>query len=319
MRTRRWIAIVLLLLGLVATSPPAWAIFGIPSAEDLLIWLVLRPWMHRNQDTQIANQVRELREMVTALQTATGQLAQVRNMAQGQIGAIAAPITDQVAVPSDLLDQARDWQDDFTGRAGRMAGTLNDFRDGTPINESWRDMLAAADTVREADIRATYAGGPKAADRAVAAFGARREAADRRLERTAARAAAAADVQALRAATAGTLETVADRIDSDPGTGAANLSGTALEEGTAIARIAQLRMLIGMGRNRAVSSQARAADASTDEVARRELEAGSLDARMARTAEWAAGRAAMEASREARLSALYGGFRLHPFFGGEND
>ena len=200
-----------------------------------------------------------------------------------------------------------------------MAGTLNDFRDGTPINESWRDILVAADTVREADIRATYAGGPKAADRAVAAFGARREAADRRLERTAARAAAAADVQALRAATAGTLETVADRIDSDPGTGAANLSGTALEEGTAIARIAQLRMLIGMGRNRAVSSQARAADASTDEVARRELEAGSLDARMARAAEWAAGRAAMEASREARLSALYGGFRLHPFFGGEND
>ena len=316
MRTRTWIAIVLLLLSLVASAPPAWAIFGIPSPEDLLIWLVLEPWMRRNQDAQIANQVQELREMVTALQTATTQLGQVRNMAQGQIGAIAAPIRDLMAVPSDLGDQARDWQSDFTGRAGEMVGTLNDFRDGTSLTDGWRDILAEADTVREADIRTVYAADPEAADRAAAAFGARRAAADQQLERTAARAAIAANIQAHRGATAGTLETVRDRIDSDPGTGTANLSGTALEEGTAIAGIAQLRMLIGMGRGRAVSTQARAATAAGDEVARRELEAQSQDHRMGRAAEWAQDRAALEASRDERLESLYGGFRLHPFFGG---
>ena len=311
---RRVIAAVLILGMALLGATPAWAILGLPSPEDLLIWLVLRPWMHRNQDTQIANQIRELQKMVAELRTASGQLAQVRNMAQGQIGAIASPIADLMALPACLLDTARDWQDDFTGPAGDLIGTLTDFRAGTSLSESWRDILDAADTVSEADIRAVYAGG--AGDRTATAYAARRAAAEDRLARIGARADAAADIQELRAATTATLDTVAGRIDADPLTGGPNRSGTALDEGTAIGGIAQLRMLIGMGRGQAVASGAAAAEATAAEVARREMEAERLAGRTALEAEWAAARAALEANRADRLESLYGGFPLHPLFGG---
>ena len=315
MRPKRSIVVALLVLVLAAGETPVWAIFGIPSPEDLLIWLVLEPMMRRNQDTQIGNQVRELREMVTALQTATRQLTQVRAMAQGQIGAIAAPVRNMMAVPSTLLDGARGWQNDFTaGRAAEMVRTMNDFRAGTSLTDGWRNILVAADTVSEADILAVYAQDPAAGQRAVEAFRRRRAAAAARLERTAARTVAAADVQALRAATAGTIVAVSDRVDSDPGTGGPNLSGTALEEGDAITRIAQLRMLIGMGRGREVGSQARADDAAGEELARRELAAGHQRVRTDLAAAWARERADLDATRAERMDSLYGGFPLHSVF-----
>ena len=46
---------------------------------------------------------------------------------------------------------------------------------------------------------------------------------------------------------------------------------------------------------------------------------GGRTARAGRTAleaEWAAGRAALDSSRADRLESLYGGFPLHPLFGG---
>ena len=317
MPLKRSIVVALVVLFLVSEATPVWAIFGIPSPEDLLIWLVLEPIMRRNQDTQIGNQARELREMVTALQTATGQLTQVRAMAQGQIGAIAAPVRNMIAVGSTLLDGARGWQNDFTtGRAAEMVRTMNDFRAGTSLTDGWRTILVAADTVSEADILAVYTQDPAAGRRDVEAFRRRRAAADAGLERTAARDVAAADIQALRAATAGTIETVSERVDSDPTTGGPNISGTALEEGDAIIRIAQLRMLIGMGRGRAVGSQARADDAAGEELARRELAAERQRVRTDLGAAWARERADLNANRAERMDSLYGGFPLHSVFGG---
>ena len=76
----------------------------------------------------------------------------------------------------------------------------------------------------------------------------------------------------------------------------------------------------------AAMAELEAWDASTQaaadydaEVRRRELEAEHQRVRTDLAAEWAADRAALEASRPERLETLYGGFRLHPFFGGEND
>ena len=118
-----------------------------------------------NQGTQIANQVRQIQTMQNQITQSIASLQQYRDAALGQIGAIASPIRDLMGVPGNLLDQARDWQGDFTGMAAEMVGTFDDFRDGASLADGWRDILAAADTVREADIRATYAGGPEAADR----------------------------------------------------------------------------------------------------------------------------------------------------------
>ena len=39
----------------LTAAVPAFGIFGIPSPDELLIWLVLRPMMHGNQRAMIAN------------------------------------------------------------------------------------------------------------------------------------------------------------------------------------------------------------------------------------------------------------------------
>ena len=107
----------------LAAAVPAFGIFGIPSPEDPLIWFVLRPMMHGNQRAMIANQVQELQKLVEQLQTAQTQLTQVRDGAQGLVGAITDPMADLVAAPTDLLNTARDWHADFTG-PGRGHGRV---------------------------------------------------------------------------------------------------------------------------------------------------------------------------------------------------
>ena len=263
-----------------------------------------------NQGTQIANQVQQIQTMRNQITQSIASLQQYRDAALGQIGAIIAPIRDLMAVPSDLLDQARDWQDDFTGTAGEMAGTLNDFRDGASLTDGWRDILAAADTVREADIRATYAADPEAADRAVAAFGARRAVADRRIVLANTRADAAASV----------VEVVTDAEDKIDGIAAENnVSTTALGQAILAGTLTEGQLIAAMAELEAWDASTQAAADYDAEVRRRELEAEHQRVRTALAAEWAADRAALEASRPERLETLYGGFRLHPFFGGEND
>ena len=123
----------------LAAAVPAFGIFGIPSPEDLLIWFVLRPMMHGNQRAMIANQVRELEKLVAQLETARSQLTQVRDGAQGLVGAITDPMADLVATPTDLLNTARDWHADFTGPAGDMVGSVRDFANNS---ESFQSQLA---------------------------------------------------------------------------------------------------------------------------------------------------------------------------------
>ena len=126
----------------LTAAVPAFGIFGIPSPEDLLIWFVLRPMMHGNQRAMIANQVRELEKLVEQLETARSQLTQVRDGAQGLVGAITDPMADLVATSTDLLNTARDWHADFTGPAGDMVGSVRNFaNNGESFSRSWRDVL----------------------------------------------------------------------------------------------------------------------------------------------------------------------------------
>ena len=280
--------------------------FGVAQEGGVAAYLV----MIGNQGTQIANQVQQIQTMRNQITQAVASLQQYRDAALGQIGAIAAPIRDLMAVPSDLLDQARDWQDDFTGTAGAMIGTLNDFRDGASLTAGWRDILAGADTVREADIRAVYAADPEAADRAAAAFGRRREAADRQVVLAHTRADAAAAV----------VEVVTDAEDKIDGiAGENNVSTTALGQAILAGTLTEGQLIAAMAELEAWDASTRAAADYAAEVARRELEAERQAIRTALAAEWAQDRATLAASRDERLESLYGGFRLHPFFGGEND
>ena len=298
----------------LAAAVPAFGIFGIPSPEDLLIWFVLRPMMHGNQRAMIANQVRELQKLVEQLQTAQTQLTQVRDAAQGQVGAIADPMAELVATPTDLLNTARDWHSDFTGPAGDMVGSVRDFANNSEsFSRSWRDLLQASDTVTEAGIRNVYQSDP---DAAVATFERQRTEGERRLEYAGARADAGADLMQLRESSIAAVNRIGERVDDDPDTGGPNRSAPALTEGGVLASLAQIRTLIGIGRSRAMAATEAAADRFRAEELRRQTEARRLAERAVLEAQWAREQAALAAGAGARIESMYGGYRLNPAFAG---
>ena len=301
----------------LTAAVPAFGIFGIPSPEDLLIWFVLRPMMHGNQRAMIANQLQELQKLVAQLETARSQLTQVRDAAQGLVGAITDPMANLIAAPTDLLNTARDWHSDFTGQAGNMVEFVRGFADnGESFSRSWRDVLQEADTVTEANIRNVYQSGPNAADAAVATFERQRAEGDRRLEYAGARADAGADLMQIREATTGAMSRIGERVDADPDTGGPNRSSAALAEGDALASLAQIRALIGIGRSRAIAATEEAADRFRGEELRRQLEARRLTERAALEAQWAQEQAALALGADERIQAMYGGYRLNPVFAG---
>ena len=270
--------------------------------------------MHGNQRTMIANQVRELQKLVAQLETARSQLTQVRDGAQGLVGAITGPMADRVAAPADLLNSARDWHSDFTGEAGSVVGSIRDLAGNSQsFRLSWRDVLQAADTVTEADIRNIYQDG---ADGAVATFQRQRDYADRSLEYAGARADAGADLMHVREATAVAIGRIGDRVDDDPDTGGANRSSSALTEGDVLGSLAHIRTLIGIGRSRAVAATEGAADRFRGELLRRQMEARRLAGRAALEARWAQQQAALALGAGERIASMYGGYRLHPVFSG---
>ena len=102
----------------------------------------------------------------------------------------------------------------------------------------------------------------------------------------------------------------------DPDTGGPNRSSAALTEGDVLGTLAGIRILTGIGRSRAIEATARAAARYEDEETRREAEARRVARRVALEADWAADQAALAVDRASRLESMYGGFRLHPVFGG---
>ena len=109
---------------------------------------------------------------------------------------------------------------------------------------------------------------------------------------------------------------IGERVDDDPDTGGANRSSTALTEGDALASLAEIRTLIGIGRSRAVAATEAAADRFRAEERRRQTEARRLVERAALEAQWAREQAALALGAGARIEAMYGGYRLNPVFAG---
>ena len=81
-------------------------------------------------------------------------------------------------------------------------------------------------------------------------------------------------------------------------------------------RSPELRTLIGIGRSRAAAATEAAADRFRGEELRRQLEARRLAERAALEAQWTQEEAALALGARARIEAMYGGYRLHPFFAG---
>ena len=273
------------------------------TAQDSLQYIL----MIVNQGTQITNQGLALARMDTHIGQLTGQFEHLKESALGQIGAITDPIADLIAVPTDLLNTARDWHSDFTGQAGSLIDALTELDDGTSLSESWRDVLQEADTVTAADIRDIYQSNSNAADAAVATFERQRDHADRSVVLAHARADAAASLAA-------TAAEVQDKIDTVAGEN--NVSDTALQQAILAGNLSQGQLLAALAQMEAWDASAAAAEAYNAEVVRRELEARRLAERAALEALWAQQQATLALGADARIEAMYGGYRLHPFFSG---
>ena len=268
------------------------------TAQDTAAYLV----MIVNQGTQISNQVQALMRMDTHITQLTGQFEHLRDSALGQIGAIADPIADLVAVPTDLLNTTRDWHADFTGQAGSLIDALTELGNGTSLSESWRDVLETADTVTEADIRNVYQSG---ADDVVRTFERRRNYADRSVVLAHARADAAASLAATAVETQEKIDTVA---------GENNVSATALQQAVLAGNLSQGQLLAAHAQMEAWDASAAAAAAYSAEVARRQIEAQRLANRAALEAQWALERADVAARSGERIESMYGGYQLPSVF-----
>ena len=268
------------------------------TAQDTAAYLV----MIVNQGTQISNQVQALMRMDTHITQLTGQFEHLRDSALGQIGAIADPIADLVAVPTDPLHTARDWHSDFTGQAGSLIDALTELGNGTSLSESWRDVLETADTVTAADIRNVYQSG---ADDVVRTFERRRNYADRSVVLAHARADAAASLAATAVETQEKIDTVA---------GENNVSTTALQQAVLAGNLSQGQLLAALAQMEAWDASAAAAAAYSAEVARRQIEAQRLANRAALEAQWTLERADVAARSRERLESMYSGYQLPSVF-----
>ena len=258
------------------------------TAQDSLQYIL----MIVNQGTQITNQGLALARMDTHIGQLTGQFEHLKESALGQIGAITDPIADLIAVPTDLLNTARDWHSDFTGQASSLIDAMTELDDGTSLSESWRDVLQEADTVTAADIRDIYQSNSNAADAAVATFERQRDHADRSVVLAHARADAAASLAA-------TAAEVQDKIDTVAGEN--NVSDTALQQAILAGNLSQGQLLAAMAQMEAWDASAAAAEAYNAEVVRRELEARRLAERAALEALWAQEQATLALGADARI------------------
>ena len=263
--------------------------------------------MIANQGTQITNQVQALTRMDTHIAQLTGQFQHLRDSALGQIGAIAQPIANLIAVPTNMLTGARAWHSDFTGPAAGMIAAVQDLSNGTSFSDGWRNLLQAADTVSAASIQNIYQSDPAAAANAVAAYERQRESADRRMVLAHAR----ADAAAALAATAIETQTKIDSVAA-----ANNVSATALEQAILTGNLSQGQLSAALAQMEALDASTAAAEAYNAEVARREAVARRLAGRAALEAQWAQEQAIVAAAANQRIQSMYGGYQIPAGLGG---
>ena len=306
---RRIVALTLLLT--LTSAVPASAFL-----EGILLWVMKRTWIQPNQDAQIANQILELQQMVSQLQTARDQLRFVEDSAQGLVGAINVQMRDLIAGPLGFYDGVATWKDDFTGQAGDIAEAIQALSTGVSFRESWQTALDDARTVTAATVRDSYADRPAdVGQAAVVAWQDRETQADARLVRSHTQADAGAAAQETAAGATAALHGLADQIDAiDPITGTPNRSASALQEAEALGSLTQVDLLLARAQALAVQSAADTAEQYEAERARLQRDAEFIADRIAAAAALQTQLQAIEAQRANRQRGLE--LRLHPMYGG---
>ena len=207
------------------------------------------------QATEIGNQLQEILNRVTQYTSQLTQFTRLDCSDQGMAaGAEATPI-NEAAVVCDTLDMVGAFRDSYPQLLAVPTDLLN-----TPAPlPDWRDVLGAADTVTEADIRNVY---PDSADAAVAVFQRRRDYADRSIVLAHARAdASTALTDTLDAAQAAVADLEAR----------GSVTRTALAQTQVAAALTRARLLVALSNLRSQEAAAQAVDAYNAEVARRQI------------------------------------------------
>ena len=127
------------------------------------------------QATEIGNQLQEILNRITRYTTLLSQFTSLDCSAQGMAAGAEATPLNEAAVVCDSLNMLGAFRDSYR----QLLQAPTDLLNTAPPLPDWRDVLQAADTVTEADIRNVYPGGAGAADAAVATFERRRNYADR--------------------------------------------------------------------------------------------------------------------------------------------
>ena len=300
MRYRTLVA-ALLVPALILTAPaPADAILGAISGA------VQRAQMIVNQATQIANQVRQMRTMTRQLDELEDQLEHMREVARGEVDALAEPFTELAAAPLGLVAEGLGWGAEFTGAAGELVTAVRGMGTGTALTGHWREVRAAADLVSEADILELYGNQPPAASaRAVGDYRRSREAADRQRVLDYAMMDAAA---ALTAAVAGAESSFGELAANG------NLSNTALQQAGVAAALTQGRVDAAVGQVLAFQAVGEAHRAQEAERARLERLAAWREARLRTNRTVGEMRSSALANREGLRNGLL--LRLPSFYTG---
>ena len=255
------------------------------------------------QLTSIGNQVQEILNRINAYTALTDQFVNFDCASLGMaLGAVATPEIG-ASVPCDTLNMPGAFEDSYRSL---MAAPANLLKTAAPTR-GWRAVLAAADTVAETDIRAVYQTLPDGPDAALAAHERRRERADRQVVL----AHAESDAAAALAATLDEAEAVVNDLEARNA-----VTETGAAQTQVVATLTRGRLLVALSQLRAYQAAIAAAEEYNAEVVRREAEARRVTRRAALQADWAATQAALVANRAARLESMYGGFKLHPLFGG---
>ena len=256
MRTRAWIALLLLPLFFAAST--AHAIFGIPDVAAM----AQRVTIIANQGAQIANQIAQLATLNGQLSKLTEQFSHIKESTLGQVGAITQPFTDLAAVPSELINTGMAWKSDFTGLPGELATAVEQLGDGTSITTAMRTRLQQADTITETDILTAYADfPPELATKAAENYRIQRERGDQSLVLNYAVSDAAAETTAA-------IKSAFDAYDGLRNNG--NVSPTALQQAQVAGMVTQGQLTAAIAQLQAYQAAQQAAEEMETERRRRE-------------------------------------------------
>ena len=253
------------------------------------------------QATEIGNQLQEILNRITRYTTLLSQFTSLDCSAQGMAAGAEATPLNEAAVVCDSLNMIGAFRDSYR----QLLQAPTDLLNTAPPLPDWRDVLQAADTVTEADIRNVYPGGAGAAEAAVATFERRRNYADRSVVL----AHAQADATAALTDTLDAAERVVADLEARN-----SVTTTGMAQAQVAATLTRARILVALSQLRAHQTSTQAADAYNAEVARRQIEAQRLANRAALEAQWALERADVAARADERIESMYGGYQLPSVF-----